>query len=234
MTDALTKVTWERSARTDSENVESPRAEPAIGEVRAEVWLIIFSFLVIAVVARWPNWWEWITPEAAPARELSTALLLGVAGLSVYQLRHDSNWRWLLLGSGFLALAADERLALHESLADRVLAPRDVSLPFIPWGRPGDIVLVVVALAGLMLIPLIVPLFRGRPAFRRWFFIGVGLSSAAVAMDTLPTDSYSMTVAVWLQATEEIVELLGAGAFAHALLSQQPLDSSDGHRRLTW
>lgn len=203
MANALADAEWTRSDLQDREQ------SPLIA-ARLEVWLIIFAFLVIAVVSRWPNWWEWITPEAAPARELTTALLVGVACLSAMQWRTDNNWRWLFVGAGFLALAADERLALHER---------------IPAGTQlGDRILIVVAAAGLAALPLIVPLLRSRPTFRRWFLIGVALSIAAVGIDAATSEASMRASDVWLRTVEEIVELLAAGSFAHALVSQRPTE----------
>lgn len=211
----LADAEWTRSDLKDS--------EPApLFSARLEVWLIIFAFLVIAVVSRWPNWWEWITPEAAPARELTTAMLVGVACLSAMQWRTDNNWRWLFVGAGFVALAADERLALHERVAEGVVTPQDIGLASLPWGQPDDMILVMVAVVGLAALPLIVPLLRTRPTFRRWFLIGVALSVAAVAMDTATAEASTVAADIWLRTVEEITELLAAGAFAHALLSQRP------------
>ena len=43
---------------------------------------------------------------------------------------------WQLPAVGFAAPAVDERFAPHEQLRDGVLAPRGISVPFLPWVAP--------------------------------------------------------------------------------------------------
>ena len=196
------------------------------------LWL---GLVVVSVLATWaaqPEWWTWIAPEASLAREINTALLLAtsaLAGLLWWRSRADRTVM-ALLALGFFALAVDERVAIHERLRDRVLAPRDVTLPFIPWGEPGDIVLVVVAIIGLLGLRLVLPVFAADPRARMWFLAGVLLAVVAVALDTLPIESYELRYEIYFQSGEEAIELAAATCFLSAMLclveSRRPAGSS--------
>lgn len=192
--------------------------------IRNGAWLTVAVYLIVAVAWKWPSWWTWIAPEAAPSRELSTMLLLGCAAValirarSVFGARPSFGARWLCLAAGFVVLAADERVAIHERLRDRLLAPNGIDLPFVPWAQPGDIVLVVVALVGLAMAPWLYTVFRGAEA-RAWFVSAIVLAATAVGLDTLPIESYSIAAERLLQTGEEITELAAATSFLSAVLS---------------
>ncbi len=59
---------------------------------------------------------------------------------------------WQLLAVGFAAPAVDERFALHERLRDAVLAPRGISVPFLPWVAPGDFLVMLIAVTRLTVL----------------------------------------------------------------------------------
>ncbi len=189
------------------------------------LWVALAALSVAATVISRPRWWTWIAPEASLAREVNTVLLLATAGLAYALARRGMNdsppgarRRLQVLALAFVGLAADERLALHERIRDRVLAPEGVRLPFVPWGETGDIVLVVVAIVGLAMLPYLVGLFRNRPIGRRWFLVACGLSAVAVSLDTLPIETYRLQWEIRLQSGEELLELMAATAFVSAVI----------------
>lgn len=182
------------------------------------------ALVLVSVVATWlarPDWWTWIAPEASLARDINTAMLLATSGLAaVLWWRHSTDRVVFgLLAVGFLGLAIDERLAIHERLRDRVLAPRGVTLPFIPWGEPGDIVLVVVAIAGLAVLRFVLRSIAGDGRALPWFVAGVALAVTAVALDTLPIETYQLRNEIYFQSGEEAIELAAAACFLSAMLT---------------
>lgn len=188
-------------------------------------WIALAALSVVATAVSRPRWWTWIAPEASLAREVNTVLLLATAGSALVLARRGTvhsptgaRRRLEVLALTFIGLAADERLALHERLRDRVLAPRGVRLPFIPWGEAGDIVLVVVAIVGLAALPYLMGLFRHRRVGRRWFLLACGLSAVAVALDTLPIETYRLQWEIRFQSGEELLELMAATAFLSAVV----------------
>lgn len=195
-------------------------SRPVAARLAAGAWAVVVGYLVVAVLVTWPSWWRWIAPEAAPSRELSTMLLLASAAVAVSRSRNrrGDTARWLVLAAGFVVLAADERAAIHERLRDRLLAPNDIDLPFVPWAQPGDIVLVVVALVGLAIVPWLSAAIRGTGA-RRWFTLAIVLAVTAVGLDTLPIEDYSIGAERLFQTGEEVIELAAAASFLSALLS---------------
>lgn len=198
------------------------------------LWLALVVISGVATAFSWPDWWTWIAPEASLARELNTLMLLATSALAFLL------WKWRFpektdspgvvtgalpgrlvfagLAVAFLGLAFDERMAIHERIRDRVLAPRDVMLPFVPWGEPGDVVLVVVALVGLALLKPVLSVLAVHPAAQRWFVAGVLLSAVAVALDTLPIESYELRNEIYFQSGEEAIELMGAACFLCSML----------------
>ena len=182
-----------------------------------------FALVIVAVIATWlalPEWWTWIAPETSLARELSTAMLLTTSGLAglVWWRRADERAVFGLLAVGFLGLAVDERVAIHERLRDRVLAPRNVTLPFIPWGEPGDIVLVVVAIVGLLLLRFVLGSIVDDGRALPWLVTGVILATTAIGLDTLPIETYQLRYEIWFQSGEEAIELGAAACFVSAML----------------
>lgn len=201
------------------------------------LWIALAGLSVAATVISRPRWWTWIAPEASLAREVNTLLLVATSGSALALARLGIGNRLIgarrrleVLALAFIVLAADERLALHERLRDRVLAPEGVRLPFVPWGEPGDIVLVVVAIVGLALLPYLVGLFRHRQAGRRWFLLACGLSAIAVALDTLPIETYQLRWEIRFQSGEELLELMAATAFLSAVIQLFQAPDHDAER----
>src|SRR5918995_4015904 len=120
-------------------SLRAARARRRMVVALTALWVVVPLLLM---VARWPSWWSWIAPEQTPMTWLqSVVLVLAAAGsmLIAYVLRLSGTRRvtaWWVLAAGFGGLAFDERFAIHERVRDGVLAPRDITVPFLPWVAP--------------------------------------------------------------------------------------------------
>lgn len=174
-------------------------------------------------VARYPRWWEWIAPEQVPMTwfQSVTLVVAGVISLIAWfvcrLLDRTPRAGLALLSLGFAALAFDERFAIHERVRDGVLAPRDISLPLLTWIAPGDFVLVLVAVAGLLFLPTVLRCLRGD----RWafglFLLGVVLALVSVGTDSIDPGTWSVETERVQQSLEECIELWAALAFLGGL-----------------
>lgn len=124
---------------------------------------------------------------------------------------------WLVLAAGLAALAIDERFALHERLRDGVLAPRDVTVPFLPWVGPGDFLLLAVGLIGLAVLPMVWRAIGTDVGARRALLLGVCLAVVAVGMDSIDPTTWTTDAERVEQTVEEIVELASALALLAAV-----------------
>lgn len=204
---------------------------------RGALVLALAAVAVLAPVglaaARWPSWWAWIASEQTPMTWLqSVVLVLAAAGslLVAYVLAllprtrgpqtrdtqtrgtpaRDTQGPWLLLAAGFTGLAVDERFALHERVRDSFLAPRGVSLPLLTWIGPGDFLVLLVAVAGLAVLPIVLRAVAADRAAWWALVVGVALAAGAVAMDSVDPATWSTAGERLQQTLEEVVEL-GAG-----------------------
>jgi len=214
--------------------------------------------------ARWPSWWAWIAPEQTPMTWLqSVALVLAAAAalLSAHVLRlavpytatddadgvdgADPTNRgatsgaapWRLLAAGLAALAIDERFALHERVRDGVLAPRDVTVPFLPWVGPGDFLLLAVGVVGLAALPMVWRAIGPDTGARRALLAGVALAIVAVGMDSIDPSTWTTRAERIEQTAEEVIELGSALALLAAvtlrllgLLDTSAADTPPEHR----
>lgn len=203
---------------------------PPWSQVRRLLWLIVSSFVVIAATTQSPTWWAWLAPEASPTRELSTILLLMTAAGAALLSRREHPVRWLAVAAVFVALAIDERVAIHERLRDRLLAPNDINLPLFTWVQPGDIVLLVVAGVGLLSLPWFSVLLRGRPEAQAWFGIAAMLSLTAIGLDSLPIEAWSIRAERIFQTSEEVIELGAATAFVCTITCVAELHTNRARR----
>ena len=181
--------------------------------------------VLVLVGAGWPRYWTYVAAEDTPMTWLqSVVLVLTAAGWAVAAYVHrlrDGRYAvpWLLLAVGFLGLGLDERFALHERIRDRILAPADILIPFLPWVGAGDFVLLAVGAAGLALAPRV---WRGLSRDRRarmLFVVGVGLAVLAVGMDSLDPARMGLDVERLEQTLEECVELASGLAFLGAAVA---------------
>jgi hypothetical protein len=177
-------------------------------------------------VARWPRYWTWIAPEQTPMTWLQSVVLVLASAAALLlavllRLRRDTALArrpWLVLALGFAALAVDERFALHERIRDGVLAPRGIRAPFLPWVAPGDFLVMAIALAGLAVLPLVLPGLRGDRTAQVLFTVGVGLAGIAVGTDSIDPATWSLQAERVQQSLEEVVELAAGLCLLGAVL----------------
>lgn len=176
--------------------------------------LLPVAMVLVLIAARWPEYWKWIAAEDTPMTSLevavmyTTALLSAGAACTAY-LRGESAAmrRWLLLGAGFFWLCLDDRFAIHERIRDGLLAPRGVSIPFLPVA-PGDFILLIYMLFGLAVLPWLLPLWQQHFAARRRFIAGVIVAACAVLLDALDIHSLGQDALRLEQTIEECLELV--------------------------
>lgn len=191
------------------------------------LWLLAPTVLA---AAQWPRWWTWIASEQTPMTWLqSVVLVLCAAGslllghlMSVRSDRSASTW--CLLAAGFGALAVDERFALHERVRDGVLAPRGITVPFLPWVAPGDFLVLGIAALGLVLLPRVWRAVRGSAGARRALVLGVVLGAVAAGVDSVDPATWSLSAERLQQSGEEVVEL-GSGLSLLAAVGLRLLDA---------
>jgi hypothetical protein len=189
------------------------RARRLVVAALVALWLVAPALLM---VARWPQWWAWVAPEQTPMTWLQSVVLVlasASALLLAHLLRLTGTARptaWWVLAVGFAALAVDERFAIHERVRDGFLAPRGVTVPFLPWVAPGDFLVLGLAVAGLAVLPLVWGAVRDDPGARAALLLGVGLAVVAVGMDSVDPSTWTVAAERVQQTAEEVVEL-GSG-----------------------
>ena len=180
--------------------------------VALTVLVVLWPLLLAA--ARWPRWWEWIASEQTPMTWLQSVVLVVagcLAALVALVLRQAGatgrdRWTWWLLAAGFAALALDERFAVHERVRDGFLAPRGVSVPFLPWVAPGDFLVLTIGLIGLAALPLVWAAVKPDPAARTALLVAVALGLVAVGMDSIDPSTWTVEGERLQQTLEEVVE----------------------------
>ena len=192
---------------------------------------VVLAFLAAAAVtvpvllflARYPRWWEWIAPEQTPMTWFQSVVLVVAAvisGLAWHVSRlmgRSPRAGFAVLAVGFAALAFDERFAIHERVRDRYLAPRDVRLPLLTWIGPGDFLLLLVALVGLALIPLVWRCLGRDRSARVLLVVGVALSATAVGLDSIDPATWSVEAERLQQSLEECIEFWAGLSFLGAV-----------------
>jgi hypothetical protein len=136
----------------------------------------------------------------------SVALALAAGACALAAVLLGDRW-WLLLAAGLTELTLDERFAIHERLRDRVLAPHHISVPFLPWVAPGDFLLLIYAIAGLLLLPRSWHLFKRDPWSRRLLLLAAVLAAAAVGFDSINPADWTVVQERFEQSLEECAEL---------------------------
>lgn len=217
---------------TSTETAGRPRdvADPTrlrVAVALAAVWVV--APLVLAA-ARWPRYWIWLAQEESPMTWLESVVLVLCAAtclLVAYVTRLSSGTfpgprlrnpatAWALLALGFAGLAFDERFSVHERLRDGYLAPRGIRFPFLPWVAPGDFLLLLVAVVGLAMLPLVWRCFRGDRLAVVLMLSGIGLALVAVACDSIDPSTWTVGQERVQQSLEEVVELGSGLAFLGA------------------
>ncbi|WP_157087121.1 hypothetical protein [Piscicoccus intestinalis] len=201
------------------------------GSARVRVLLAFVLFWVVStallLVAGRDSWWRYIALEQSPMTWLQSVVLVLTAAASlqvavlVRRLQLPIGASWALLSFGFAALAFDERFAIHERVRDRILAPSGVRIPFLPWVGPGDFLMILLAVAGLAVLPLLWRGYRGDAWARTALLVGIGLALVAVAMDSIDPESMALTLERVEQTAEEVVEFGSALAFLASVVFRQ-------------
>jgi len=181
---------------------------------------------LLLAAAQWPRYWTWIASEQTPMTWLQSVVLVLASAAALLlavllRLRGDAaptRRPWQVLAVGFAALAVDERFALHERLRDAVLAPRGIRVPFLPWVAPGDFLVMVIAVTGLAVLPLVLRGLNGDRTARVLFLLGVGLAAVAVGMDSIDPATWSLEAERAQQSLEEVVELAAGLCLLGAVL----------------
>lgn len=180
--------------------------------------------LLALVLWRWPEWWREIVAERSALTWFSAyqllacsliclfiALLRGLSPRSA-PARPGDAWLWPVLSSAFAFLCLDESFEIHEKLRDRVLLPAGAELPGI---YPGDIVLPLYALAGLIVAARLWGVLA--PGARLLFGVGAGVASGAVIVDAASIFPHGERT---IQFVEELLEMGAQACFLTALVAQ--------------
>lgn len=212
-----------------------PAASDALVRSPDQLLRVVYVVLPVALaivvtvlfVGGWPRWWVYVAREWSPMTWMQSVLMV----LSAFLAATVAAQAWLagrtrrdllpflLLTVGFGWLALDERFTIHERLRDNILAPRDIRIPFLPWVGPGDFLLLGYAIAGLIVLRLVLRALAADRRARGLFLAGVALAALVVGVDSFDPDRISLTVERYEQSAEEIVELSSATLFFLALLT---------------
>jgi hypothetical protein len=192
-------------------------------------WFTVVSFSVtavfVAVITWWkmPNWWIWVVREKSPMTWYEFSLLVLCAlclFLAGYWEKEARTQKLLyLLGFAFTYLATDEILAIHEYIRHKILAPRGI----YPNEGYGDIVLLIMMVAGLAVLPSIIRCFKNHKNIYWFFMVGVGLSVLAVVCDSVHIESWRATQHYWEELLETGAMLCFLNAFYLKMIHQKEL-----------
>ncbi len=202
---------------------------PLIERARTRLLIALAAVVVLVpaalAAAQYPRYWEWIAPELTPMTWVQTVVLMiaaaaaaacAVAGAARGWGRSERLPYWALT-FGFTYLAVDDRFAIHERIRDRILAPRNVGIPGLDFLAPGDIQMLLMGVAGLIVLPFVLRALR-RDRLACWLFvIGVLAAAGSLAMDSVDPASMPLDVERLSQTLEECVELLAGCCFLGAL-----------------
>jgi hypothetical protein len=184
--------------------------------------LLSVVFIAAQIVFSWPAYWKYALEESGPLTWLESLLLFLIAVLSFlcagleYVGGSRDSVRWAVLASAFAALCLDERFAIHERIRDQILAPMNTRLIFF-WVSPGDIVLLLAMLAGLVFLLFILRMLRERQSAMVLFLLAVALSAAAVILDSFDFHRLSVEELRLEQFAEEMIESAAMILFACAV-----------------
>jgi hypothetical protein len=183
-------------------------------------YLIIATMIIPALSvmfflgAQWPQYWQWIATEDTPMTTLQVAIMYtmalccwAIASLHYLRFNGAKNVRWLVLGSSFFWLALDDRFAIHERIRDKILAPRHISIPFLPMAA-GDIILPLYMIIGLLLLKWLLPIFQENKTVRNRFLAGIFVAAFAVTIDAYDIHRLDIHAERLEQTAEEIFELI--------------------------
>lgn len=234
--------------------------QQAANRVIATLALLVMTLApALLLLAGGERWWVYVAKEQSPMTWLQSvvlvanSLLCATHALTLFMsnapLRRATTpaWRghhlpllskwhvahrtvWAAAALGFAALALDERFAVHERVRDRILAPAGLRVPFMPWVAPGDFLMMLVALAGLVFLLWWWQVVADDVSARRWLIAAVACAVIAVAADSVDPDSMSLLVERIEQTAEECLELASGVCLAAACATR--LVASTIHREL--
>lgn len=184
------------------------------------VFLGTYSFVFLLFMAQYPEWWIWTVPEQTPLAWLQSMMLILIGITSFYNFIHEKNkekFKWFLIYSlAFFYLAFDERFALHERVRDAILIPMNFKIPFLPWVKTGDYILIIFMILGLILLKKFLKLYRENKLSLVFFIAGVIISAVAVMVDSVDLHNTSLMCQRVQQFSEEIIELTAMNCFFSA------------------
>jgi hypothetical protein len=182
---------------------------------------IVFPALsvMVFVAAQWPQYWKWIATEDTPMTTLQVAVMYTIAlvswanaGLQHLRFNAAKSSRWLVLGCSFFWFALDDRFAIHERIRDSFLAPRHVTITFLPIAA-GDFVLLFYMAVGLLTLKWLLPIFRETKTIRNRFLAGIAVSVLVVTVDAYDIHRLDINAERLEQTVEEVFELIAQTLF---------------------
>lgn len=180
--------------------------------VISALWISAFVFVFFMMVITYPEYWKYIIQELGPMTWFETLLLFLIAvlaficaGLDYANEKNRNALWWLVFAAGFLMLCIDERFAVHERIRDMILAPHNINLVFF-WAAPGDIFLLIVMIAGILLLPFIIKRFSERKLALFIFLAAVAVSAISVISDSVDFTKLSLEALRMEQFVEELTE----------------------------
>jgi hypothetical protein len=143
------------------------------------------------------------------------------------QPRFGSAWLWLTFAAGFVFLAADEQLMIHEWLRHEVFVPRELFTTFA-YVEEGEVGLAICVVVGLVLMVFLGREMGWRSTTFRLFVAAAVLSTIVVATDAVPFPTRARAVRAlgWegkpgdvLAPSEEVGECWGQLLFLLSFLA---------------
>jgi len=184
---------------------------------------VVLATVILVAGFRWTEVFEVVS--------FFVLVAIAVVAMRIYTVRRapTASWLagpgriWLLIALGFAFLALDEALSVHEKMD--LLIHRVFSLPETRiTDRIDDLIILVYAIAGMLLLYAHRAEFRNLTGHRRFFVAGFLLLSVMVVIDLLSNRrdflhwvgvSGSMLGPVHhvVEVSEELVKLLAEAAF---------------------
>jgi hypothetical protein len=197
---------------------------------------IIFPTLsvLVFVAAQWPQYWKWIATEDTPMTTLQVAVMYTIAlvswanaGLQHLRFNAAKSVRWLVLGCSFFWFALDDRFAIHERIRDSFLAPRHVSISFLPIAA-GDFVLLFYMAVGLFTLKWLLPIFQETKTIRNRFLAGIAVAALVITVDAYDIHRLDINAERLEQTVEEVLELIAQMLFLQGAIIAWFTSIADG------
>jgi len=189
------------------------------------LWAAVAGFLLLMVVAAWPQYWRFIAAETTPLAWLESVLLVLTGAVTgsialveamIGRSQRKAILAWIIVAAAFAWLSLDERFALHERIRDRFLKPTGIKL--LPWMEAGDWLIPLYAVCGLAAVWSIWRLIGVHNGARIFLIVGLIIAACAVGMDTIDIRSLDKGAERLLQSIEEGLETVAMTSFLSAFL----------------